>query len=107
VLPSLIILPSYEHISRRRISKLATRKKFDFPVPRELRQSQARIFGIGIEGYNWVIEFVGYNKEKITSIKSFITGDKNDDIESMRKLVESKLSFFFFFFCWLLLLSFL
>jgi hypothetical protein len=69
--------------------------RFDFPVPKDLRQSsKVRIYGIGIDGDNFVIEFVD-TKDKIQRIKSYITGDKHNDVESVRKLVESKLSFFF------------
>lgn len=70
-------------------------KKYDFAVPKELRQSSSiRIYGISIHGDNWVIEFVD-KKDKIQQIKSYITGDKHNDIESVRDLVESRLSFFF------------
>jgi hypothetical protein len=70
-------------------------KKFDFSVPKELRQSsKIRIFGIGIHGDDFVIEFVD-KKDKIQRIRSYITGDKHNDVESIRKLVESRLSYFF------------
>jgi hypothetical protein len=37
-------------------------KKFDFPVPKDLRhESKARIYGIGIDGDDFVIEFVVYD----------------------------------------------
>jgi hypothetical protein len=70
-------------------------KKFDFPVPKDLRQSsKIPIYGIGINGDDFVIEFVD-KKDKIQRIKSYITGDKQNDIESVRKLVECRLSYFF------------
>jgi hypothetical protein len=70
-------------------------KKFDFPVPKELRHSsKIRIYGIAINGDYFVVEFVD-TKDKIQQIKSYITGDKHNDIESVRNLVESKLSYFF------------
>jgi hypothetical protein len=72
-----------------------TMKKYDFPVPKELRQtSKIRIYGIAINGDDFVIEFVD-TKDKIQRIKSYITGDKHNDVESVRNLVESRLSFFF------------
>jgi hypothetical protein len=72
-----------------------TIKKYDFPVPKELRHSsKIRIYGIGIDGDDFVIEFVD-TKDKLQRIKTYITGDKHNDVESVRKLVESKLSYFF------------
>ena len=70
-------------------------KRFDFPVPKELRHStKIRIKCIGINGDDFVIEFID-TKDKIQRIKSYISGDKHNDIESVRNLVESNLSFFF------------
>ncbi|MDQ3969037.1 MAG: hypothetical protein M3275_11665 [Thermoproteota archaeon] len=73
-----------------------TMKKFYFEVPKDLRQSDSkiRIYGIAIEGDDFVIEFVD-TKDKTQRIKSYITGDKHNDIESVRKLVECRLSYFF------------
>jgi hypothetical protein len=73
-----------------------TFKKFYFEVPKSLRQSDVkiRIHGISIEGDDFVIEFVD-KKDKFQRIKSYITGDKHSDVESVRKLVESRLSCFF------------
>jgi hypothetical protein len=74
----------------------STIKKFYFEVPRHLRQPDVkiRIHGISIEGDDFVIEFVD-KKEKIKRIRSYITGDKHNDIESVRKLVECNLCNFF------------
>ena len=71
-------------------------KTFEFPVPKELRtnDAQARIYGISIERDSFVIEFVD-REDKVQPVKSFITGDKQNDLEALSKLLESKLSFFF------------
>jgi hypothetical protein len=81
---------------RRSFKMASTIKKFYFEVPKELRQSDSkiRIYGIAIEGDDFVIEFVD-TRDKIQRIKSYITGDKHNDIESVRKLVECRLSYFF------------
>jgi CRISPR/Cas system CSM-associated protein Csm2 small subunit len=70
--------------------------KFEFVVPKELRKhkSPIPISEIKIEGDDFVIEFLD-TKEKPQKIKSYITGDKRSDVESVRDLVESKLSVFF------------
>jgi hypothetical protein len=76
---------------------IATRmKKFYFEVPKDLKQqpSQICIYGITIEGEDFVIEFVD-TKDRIQRINSYITGDKHNDVDSVRKLVESRLSYFF------------
>jgi len=71
-------------------------KEFYFEVPKSLRQPDVKIkiHGISIKGDDFVIEFVD-RKEKIQRIKSYITGDKRSDIESVRKLVECNLANFF------------
>jgi hypothetical protein len=73
-----------------------TIEEFHLYVPKDLRQSDSkiRIYGIAIKGDDFVIEFVD-KKDKIQRIKSYITGDKHNDIESVRKLVECRLSYFF------------
>jgi hypothetical protein len=70
------------------------RLDFEFPVPKELRESKARIHTIGIEGDDFVIDFIDQNN-KVKRIKSHVSGDRQYDIETVRDIVESKLAFFF------------
>lgn len=70
------------------------RLDFEFPVPKELRESKARIHTIGIDGDDFVIDFIDHNN-KVKRIKSHVSGDRQYDIETVRDIVESKLAFFF------------
>jgi hypothetical protein len=67
---------------------------FEFPVPKELRESKARIHTIGIDGDDFVIDFIDQNNE-VKRIRSHVSGDRQYDIETVRDIVESKLAFFF------------
>jgi hypothetical protein len=67
---------------------------FEFPVSKELRESKARIHTIGIDGDDFVIDFIDQNNE-VKRIKSHVSGDRQYDIKTVRDIVESKLAFFF------------
>jgi hypothetical protein len=67
---------------------------FEFPVSKELRESKARIHTIGIDGDDFVIDFIDRNGE-VKRIRSHVSGDRQYDIETIRDIVESKLAFFF------------
>jgi hypothetical protein len=73
---------------------LAASKRFDFTVPNDLRQSKARVYAIAIDGDDFAIDFFD-RKDKLQRVKSFIMGDKDNDIKSVGDLIESRLSFFF------------
>jgi hypothetical protein len=70
---------------------MTSKKRFDFPVPQELRRH--KIVGIAIDDDNWVIEYFGINKREC--VKSHITGDVDDDTRSLHTLLESRMSFNF------------
>jgi hypothetical protein len=69
----------------------ALKKGIPFPVPKELRQLKAKIYEIEIDYCSFVIEIADQGN-KIHKIKSFITGYKENDIDYLRKMVESKLA---------------
>ena len=67
--------------------------RYDFAVSKELSRSVARIYGVAIEGDSFLIEFFD-QKDKMIRVKSYITGDKHNDLDSVKKLVLSRLSCF-------------
>jgi hypothetical protein len=69
-------------------------KRTDFPVPPDLRTSAARIYCIAIDDEYFVVEFFD-KTNRIKDVESPITGRKQEDIDSVRMLAESKLSAFF------------
>jgi hypothetical protein len=73
-----------------------TKKSLDyvFPVSQELRHTPAKIYQIGIEGDSLIIQFQD-KKGEMQQIKSYISGDKMEDIDTVRKRIESELSWFF------------
>src|SRR3712207_4310691 len=69
-------------------------KRTDFPVPSDLRTSAARICCIAIDDEYFVIEFFD-KTSRIKDVKSPISCMKQEDVDSVRLLAESKLSAFF------------
>jgi hypothetical protein len=68
--------------------------KLEFPVPEGLIECAAKINAIDIQGEDWVIEFTAKD-EKRTTVRSRITGDREQDIAELMQLVGSKLRYFF------------
>jgi len=67
----------------------------DFPLPKELKGLEVKLTYLGIEKDYFVLEFLDRDCKTEQRVSSLIAGHKDQNTESLCKLLESKLAFIF------------